>query len=317
MIKKVYLFILLQFVIQAAVLAQPPQLLLPKWKVGDSLLVAEKGSVQMTIIGMKMPIDVDTRYKIKVTAKDTEGYIIEVYDVDYIGMTGGGIMEPLIKELESNLQDVMKKAASTKLILRISPQGEVKDLLNWKEVQSMLQELGESLMNSMGAKYDIPKEKLDSITEKHFAKIDTKDEVMNQVLTPVEYLLSGYNIKYPLTGKLNVSAMIFSRMNYFELNHKGVPATLSTKTISRKATETQVGYDIVYNRQALLDYINNTNEKKSITKEMLDKMIISEDRSFNFNLTTTWPKKIKMNAHVAVEDYMDVVITTEYSIIQY
>lgn len=317
MIKKIYFFILLQFIIQIASLAQLPQLLMPKWKVGDSLLVAEKGSIQMTIVGMKMPIDVDTRYKIKVTAKDAEGFILEVYDMDYIGMTGGGIVEPLIKELESNLQDVMKKAASTKLIVRISPQGEVKDLLNWKEVQNMLQELGESLMNSMGAKYDIPKEKLDSLEAKHFTKMDTKDEVMNQVLTPIEYLLSGYNIKYPLTGKLNVSAMIYSRMNYFELNHKGVPATLNTKTISRKATETQVGYDIIYNRQALLDYINNSNEKKTITREMLEKMIISEDRSFNFNLTTTWPKKIKMNAHVAVEEYMDIVITTEYTITQY
>ncbi|MGN6646921.1 MAG: hypothetical protein ACTHJT_10375 [Cytophaga sp.] len=316
MIKKILLLIFIACALQLDVLAQPPQLIIPKWKVGDSLLVQEKGSIKMNILGMDIPMDANTRYKLKVTQKDAEGYTIEVYDMNYLGMNGGGPMEELFKELEKNLGEMMKQATAMKLIVRVSLQGEVKDLLNWKEVQLVLHQMGDALMTSMGTKYGIPQEKLDSLKLEMSSKLATKDQVMNETLDQVEYLMSGYNIKYPLTGKLNVSAMLFSRMNYFELNHKGVAATLSTKTVSRKPTETQVAYDVIYNRQALLDYINSQSADK-YTKEMLDKMVFTEDRSFNFNSTNNWPKYIKMNAHIAMEEMMNITIATEYAITQY
>jgi|GEM_PF-6616925 hypothetical protein len=316
--KKAGILITLQLLISMGLMAQPPQIIVPKWKVGDSMIIQEKGSIQMTLFGVKMPIESNTKYQLKVTSKDSEGYIIEAHNISFIDLTGGGPMEELIKELANNLQDVMKKAEQMKLVVRISPQGEVKDLLNWQQVQTMLQELGDGLLIGMGTKYNIPKEALDSIRQKNFAKIDTKEKVMQQTLEELEYLMSGYNVKYPLTGKLNVPSLIYSRMNYFELNHTGVPATLTTKTISRKATDTQVSYDVVYNKQALLDYINKTSERKSLyTKDVLDKMIITEDRSFDFNLTTNWPKKIKMNSRMTIEKYIDIVIVSEYTITQY
>lgn len=317
MIKKITAILIIQFFIQLISLAQPPQLLLPKWKVGDSLLIKEKGSVKMTMMGMELPMDANTQYQLKVTVKDAEGYTIEVYNMNYLGLTGGGPMEGLMKELNSNLQEVMKKAEKMKLVIRISLKGEVIDLLNWQEVQTVLQQLGDGMLVSMGEKYNVSKDKIDSLKRDMNTKIDTKEEIMQQTLSPVEYLMSGYNIKYPLTGKLSVLAKMYSRMNYFELNQKGIPATLSTKTISRKATDTQVAYDVVYDKQALLDYINKTSKKKSVTKEMLDKMVITEDRNFDFNLTSNWPKKIKMNTRMTVDKFIDVSIISEYIITQY
>lgn len=317
MIKKNVLSLIALFLIQLVSLAQPPQLILPKWKVGDSLLVKEKGTVKVILMGMDMPMDINTEYRFKVTAKDAEGYTIEVSNINYMGLTGGGPMEGMMKMLNSDVQEAMKKAENMKLIVRISLKGEVLDLMNWKEVQQINIDIEDGMLKSMAAKYNIPQNKIDSIKLAMNSKAATKEEIMQQTLSPVEYVMSGYNIKYPFTGKLNVLAVMYSRMNYFELNKKGVPATLSTRTVSRKAPDVLVAYDVVYNKQALLDYINKSSKSKYISKDMLDKMVISEDRSFDYNMTTTWPRKINMNSHMTIDKVIDVTISSEYIISQY
>jgi hypothetical protein len=294
-------------------LAQTQQRIVPAWKVGDEVTILEKGQSKMLMFGLDIPLEVNSELTLKVKSKNTAGYVIEVYNLNFLNMTAGeGPMGSLVKELSATMEETLKKAKNMKLIVKISPVGKIEDLENWQEVKLLMVEMTTGMAKSMAKKYTIPKVKMDSLLQVHLQKIDTKEEIMQETLESLEYVLSGYNVPFLLKGNLDVSALIFSKMNYFELNQKGLPATLKTRMELKNATRTRIYYDVIYSRKELMEQVKRNSKLTDKDDKTLDSLKIEENRSFEFDITSSWPTKIKMNVSLMLEGVVNIKTSTEY-----
>jgi hypothetical protein len=297
---------------------QNQQKVLPKWKVGDEVEVIEKGQATATVFGMSLPMEINSSYKLKVKSKDATGYWIEGSDFNLLSFTGGDLLGPMLETILGDMQETLEKGSALKLRIKIDPTGKVKDLENWAEVKSLMTEVITEMSFGMAKKYSIPQQKIDSLLKIHLQTIDTKEKVMQQTLESIEFIMSGYNVPYLAKGSVNTPAIMYSKMNYFELNKKGLPATLKTKIESANASKTKLYYDVVYGRTELAKYLkesagilNNTKES-----ELVGKLNVIENRTFEFDNISTWPTKIKTNATLRLDDMIDIKLSSEYSLIK-